>query len=96
MCQKLPYKDFKFCKDLRYINQKFIKNYNEESSEKEFILEVDIEYSNYDGTNKRLIDLVKRVKKGNKENKNKKFIYTDTSLRQYDFNKYRNLESVWK
>ena len=68
MCEKLPYKGFKFCKDLRYINQKFIKNYNEESSEKEFILEVDIEYPNYDGTNKRLIDLVKRVKKGNKEN----------------------------
>ena len=24
MCQKLPHNDFKFCKDLRYINQKFI------------------------------------------------------------------------
>ena len=43
MCQKLSHKDFKFCKDLRYINQEFIKNYNEES-EKGFILEVDIEY----------------------------------------------------
>ena len=41
MCQKLPHK---FCKDLRYINQKFIKNYDEDFSEKGYILEVDVEY----------------------------------------------------
>ena len=45
MAQKLPYKNFKFCKNLRCINQKFIKNYNEESSEKGFIFEADIMYS---------------------------------------------------
>ena len=44
MAQKLPYKNFKFCKNLRCINQKFIKNYNEESSEKGFIFEADIMY----------------------------------------------------
>ena len=44
MCQKLPMENFNWCKDLRYINQKFIKNYNEDSSEKGYILEVDVEY----------------------------------------------------
>ena len=44
MCQKLPQKHFEFCKDLRYINQKFIKNYDEDSFEKGYILEVDIDY----------------------------------------------------
>ena len=44
MCQKLPVKKFNWCKELRYINQKFIKNYNEDSSEKEYIPEVDVEY----------------------------------------------------
>ena len=44
MCQKLPNKDFKFCKDLGYINQKFIKNFDEELNEKGYILEVDIDY----------------------------------------------------
>ena len=44
MCQKLPHKYFEFYKDLRYINQKFIKSYDEKSGEKGFILEVDIEY----------------------------------------------------
>ena len=43
MCQKLPHKSFEFCKDLRYINQKFIKNY-EDSSKKGYILEADVEY----------------------------------------------------
>ena len=32
------------CKDLRYINKKFIKNYDEDSSEKGYILKVDAEY----------------------------------------------------
>ena len=44
MCQKLPNKDFEYCKDLRYISQKLIKNYDEDSSEKGCILEVDIKY----------------------------------------------------
>ena len=38
MCQKLPHKDFEFCKDLRYINQKFINNYDEELSQVGYIL----------------------------------------------------------
>ena len=45
MCQKLAVKNFNWCKDLRYINQKFIENYDEDSSEKGYILEVDVEYS---------------------------------------------------
>ena len=44
MCQKLPMKNFEWCKDLRYFNKKFIKNYDEDSSEKRYILEVDVEY----------------------------------------------------
>ena len=44
MCNKLPVKNFDCCKDLKYINQKFIKNYDENSSEKGYILEVDVEY----------------------------------------------------
>ena len=44
MCQKFPHKDIKFFKDLRYVNQKFVKNYNEESRKGD-VLEVDIEYS---------------------------------------------------
>ena len=44
MCQKLPIKNFEWCKDLRYINQKFIRNYDEEFSEKGYILEVEVEY----------------------------------------------------
>ena len=44
MRQKLPVKNFNWCKDLRYINQKFMKNYDEDSCEKGYILEVDVEY----------------------------------------------------
>ena len=44
MRQKLPHKGFEFCKDLRYINQKSVKNYDEEFSEKGYILEVDVKY----------------------------------------------------
>ena len=44
MCQKLPMKNFEWCKDLRYINQKLIKNYDEDFSEKGCILEVDVDY----------------------------------------------------
>ena len=44
ICQKLPVKNFNWCKDLRYVNQKFLKNCDENSSEKEYMLEVDVEY----------------------------------------------------
>ena len=44
MCQKLSMKNFEWCKDLRHINQKSIKNYDQNSSEKGCILEVDVEY----------------------------------------------------
>ena len=44
MPQKLPVKNFNRCKDLRYVNQKFIKNNDEDSSEKGYILEIDVEY----------------------------------------------------
>ena len=40
----LPVKIFEWVKDLRYINQKFMKNYDEDSSKKGYILEVDVEY----------------------------------------------------
>ena len=43
MCRKLPTKNFEWSKGLRYINQKFIKNYDEDSSEKGYIIEVDAE-----------------------------------------------------
>ena len=45
MCQKLPVKNAERLKYLGYINQKFIRNYDEESSEKGYILKVDAEYS---------------------------------------------------
>ena len=45
MCNKLPIKNFEWVKDLRHINQKFIKNYDEDFSEGGHILEVDVEYS---------------------------------------------------
>ena len=44
ICQKLPMKNFEWCKDLKHMNQKFIKNYDEDSSEKGYILEADVEY----------------------------------------------------
>ena len=44
MCQKPPVKNFNYCKDLKDINQKFIKKYDEDSSEKGYILEVDVEF----------------------------------------------------
>ena len=45
MCQKPPMKNFNWCKDLSYINQKFIKNYDEDSFENRYILEVEVEYT---------------------------------------------------
>ena len=44
MCNKLPVKNYNWCKDLRYISQKYMKSYNEDSSKKGYILEVDVEY----------------------------------------------------
>ena len=38
MCDKLPVKNFEKVKDLRYINQNFITNYDDDSSEKGYIL----------------------------------------------------------
>ena len=45
----------------------------------------------YDGTNKKLVDLAKRVRKETKENKNKSFVCTSSHGTQYDFNQYINL-----
>ena len=41
MCQKLPYKDFEWCNDIK--NSEHVLNYNNENN-KGFILEVDLEY----------------------------------------------------
>ena len=69
MCQKLPHKDFEYCKDLRYINQKCIKNYNEESSEKGFILEVHIKYQKSYKTSTKIYHFcLKRLRLINKQN----------------------------
>ena len=63
MCQKLPMKNFNWCKDLTYINQKFIKNYDEDSSEKGCILEVGVEYpKNYKMSTKIYHFYLKRLK----------------------------------
>ena len=48
----------------------------------------------YGKTNKKLVDLVKRVNKETKENKNKSFLCTNANGTQYDFNKYRNLNQL--
>ena len=50
MSQKLPVNDFKWMKNVLKINEKFIKNYDEDSDEG-YIFEVDVEYP------KRLHDL---------------------------------------
>ena len=43
MSQKLPVNNFGLIKDTSQFNESFIKNYNEESNEGQF-LEVDIQY----------------------------------------------------
>ena len=43
MSQKLPVNGFKWVKDLSKFNESFIKNYDE-NSDKEYLLEVDVEY----------------------------------------------------
>ena len=56
-------KNFEWCKDLRYINQKFIKNYDEDSSEKRYILEADVEYPNkLQDEHKDLLFLPEKIK----------------------------------
>ena len=44
MSQKLPVNSFKWIKDVTETDEKFIKNYDEDS-DKGYILEVDIKYS---------------------------------------------------
>ena len=44
MSQKLPINAFKWIKNVTEIDEKFIKNHNEES-DKEYIFEVDVKYS---------------------------------------------------
>ena len=69
MSQKLPHKDFKFCKDLKYNNQKFIKDYNEELHKKRYILEVDVKYpKNYKMNRKIYHFCPKRLKLTKKQN----------------------------
>ena len=69
MCQKLLYKDFEFCKDLRHVNQKFIKNYDDKLSAKEYILEMDIRYPKNYKMNKKIYHFyLKRLKLINKQN----------------------------
>ena len=43
MCKKLPVSNFKWVDDLSIFTEDFIKNYDE-NSDKEHILEVDVEY----------------------------------------------------
>ena len=43
MSQKLPVNNFKWVQDVSRINEEFIKNYNENSSQG-YILEVDVKY----------------------------------------------------
>ena len=43
MSQKLPVNNFEWIKDTSQFNEDFIKNYNEESGERNF-LEVDVQY----------------------------------------------------
>ena len=63
MRQKLPMKNFEWCKNLRYINQKFIKNYDEDSSGNGYILEVDVEYlKKFQNEHKDLPFLPKKIK----------------------------------
>ena len=50
MSQKLPVNDFKLINNVSKINEKFIKNYNEDS-DKGYTFELDVNYS------KRLHDL---------------------------------------
>ena len=44
MCKKLPVRDFKWLDNLSMFTEEFIKNYDE-NSDKGYILEVDVEYS---------------------------------------------------
>ena len=43
MCKKLPYSEFNFV-DPSYFDEDFIKNYDEDENDHDFVFEVDIEY----------------------------------------------------
>ena len=45
----------------------------------------------YDGKNKTAVDLVNKIKKEIRDNKNKNLVCTNTNGTQYDFNQYRDL-----
>ena len=78
MCQKLPMKNFEWCKDLRYINQKTIKNYDEESSERAYILEVDIEYPEKLQDEQKDLTFLPEKRKINKQKKLTRNFYDKT------------------
>ena len=45
----------------------------------------------YDKENKKAVELVNKINKVIRENKNKKFVCTDSNGAQYDFNQYRDV-----
>ena len=64
MSQKLPVSGFKWKKDKLKFNEEFIKNYDEDS-DKGYILEVDVKYSeNVHGLHEDLPFLTERMKIG--------------------------------
>ena len=44
MSEKLPINEFKWVNDISAINEKFVKSYDKKSSDKGYILEVDVDY----------------------------------------------------
>ena len=63
MCQKLPANGFKWEDDLSRFNERFIKNYNE-NSDIGYFLEVDVEYpKKLFSSQKELPFLLERKKK---------------------------------
>ena len=44
MSEKLPINGFKWMNDIPGINEKFVKGYNKKNSDKDYILEVDVDY----------------------------------------------------
>ena len=49
----------------------------------------------YNVKNKTAVDLVNKIRKAIRENRNEKFVCTHCNGTQYDFNQYRD-ESIWK
>ena len=72
MCQTLPINGFKWEDDLSRFNERFIKNYNENSNEGYF-LEVDVEYPKKISGRKKLEKVEKLV--SSIEDKEKYFIH---------------------